>query len=203
VAVNGGAPMDFVHSTGDSTSQDYYIDFNVKENRTFIREGYLAWQDCALDKITLCVVPMVTAYTGGTDTFFNLYNGVILPAAGDGHIQVDPADMKLVEFPPGLDYGDAKPCYWNADYDSTSHTFSNVTAAPLGNGHYNMFGAERMLGCFANHLSLLGSNCVGLRTEDTYEIGHGMRFKINVETNSPDHDWTSTCTLTMYRVLTC
>lgn len=203
VGVGGGNKLDFVHTTGDSTSQEYYINFNVKENRTFIKEGYLTCKDCALDSITLSVVPCLTTYTSSSNTYFNLYNGVIIPAAGDGNIQVDATNMRLVEFPPGLDFGDSKTCFWNADYDSVTHTFSNISAAPYGNGKYNMFGSERILGCFANRLSLLGTQSQSLSTEDTYEIGQGMLIKVLAETKAPDHDWIATCTLTLYRAITC
>ena len=77
------------------------------------------------------IVPNVTASSAGTDTNFNLYGGIfIVPAAGDGTLTVNPADIKLVEMTISEVTRMRAPAFWNADYDTATHTFSNITPAP-------------------------------------------------------------------------
>lgn len=196
--VGGGTFLKIDHALGDSTVQDLYVDFNIKENRTFIHEGYVLWKDANFDALSLGIVPTVTPTMAASNTFFNSYGGVIVPAAGNGTIQ--PLTTNLVEMPAGLDYGDAKPAYWDADYDSTNHAFLNVRANPYGRGQYNMFSSEVCLGTFVNNIMLLNQGQLLLETADTFELGHGMRLKMRIITNGgSDHAWKSSCIIALYR----
>jgi hypothetical protein len=200
--VGGGAPLNMSHSVGDPLTQYHYCDFNVKENKTYLQEGYVIWDKAVLDRVIMEVVPKVTVYTPGTNTFFNVYGGyLVVPAAGDGYANIHPNDMRLVEVPLNIDDSSRRqgPGYWNAEYDTVTHTFQNITAAPMGDGEYNMFTAEITLERVAN-LCLLGCNkTMNLRTEDVAELGHGMRIRLTAVTTVPDHEWFLSIILSMHR----
>ena len=198
-SVGGGESLVVDHHISDPTTQTVYFDLNVKENRTFLHEGYVAWKDAVTDTLTLCIVPTVTVNTPGTNTNYNIAYGVIIPAAGNGTVVVQSQDIRLVEMPDGLDYADPKPAFWNADYDSQTHTFSNMTPAPYGNGRYNMFPSEVHLGTFAQRLRLLGSGNIPFRTNDTFEIGHNMRILMTCVTKGTDHDWSVCGVISLFR----
>lgn len=203
--IGGGTLLEVYHQVGDSTDQEVYMDLNIKENRTFIHSGKLIWRDAEFDTACLGIVPRPTSYSDGSNTYFNAAYGLILPAAGDGLVTVLPQDMNLVEMPAGLDYGDAKMAFWNADYDSTTHTFSNISAAPYGNGQYNMFSTEVCLGTFANRILLVGGSDYDFTSKDTFELGHNMRLKFVTRTRGVDatgggdHNWRAAAVIALYR----
>jgi len=199
----GGQAMSIIHEIGNPMQQNIIVDFNVKENKTYIHEGYVLWRESNFDSICLEVIPTLTAYTPGTNTFFNLYAGfLIVPAAGDGQINVQPQDIRLVEIPLDPATGSRDTAFWNADYDEGSHQFYNITAAPMGNGVYNMFAAEYVLNRFVNKFLLLGNGFLMLQTAESTQIGHGMRLRMGLCTNAPDHVWRCSCCLTMHRAKT-
>jgi UDP-glucose 6-dehydrogenase len=93
--VGGGSPLNFKHTVGQPSTQYLYADFNVIENKTFLQEGYALWDKAVLDRVIMEVVPQVTVYTSGTNTFFNVYGGyLVVPAAGDGYANIHPEDMR-------------------------------------------------------------------------------------------------------------
>ena len=199
--VGGGQMISNYHHIGDPVNQVIYVDYNVMENKTFMREGYSVWMGADFDALNLEVVPTVTAYTAGTGTYFNLYQGYfILPAAGDGNINVQPQDIRLVEIPFSLDNPTVRqsPAFWNADYSTQTHQFSNITPAPNGDGVYNMFGAEIVFQRPVN-LRLIGDHTMKLENSDIAQIAHGLRLRFTFDTVGVDHEWKITVTLAMHR----
>lgn len=175
------------HEIGDPTTEAKYLDLNTMENETYIHEGYIQWKDALNDELTVSIVPELTTVSAGSNTFYNLYGGyLVIPAAGDGLINID--DMVLCEMPIN-EFGKRSPAYWNADYNTTTHDFENVTAAPLGNGAYNMFTVEVTLDRFANKIPLLGSGFMNLQTSDASALTQNLRLKITAETIGADHEW--------------
>jgi len=208
-----------VSNTGDDESeksssgsvfiwkQHCYLDFNIIENETWIHEGYIIWRDAEFDSITLEMVPILTPYSAGENTYYNLYGGyLIVPAAGDGTIQptndmTDPRDGLI--YIPDTDLGVPPVAYWDADWNSTSKAFENIAANAQAQGRYNMFTSEIVFGRFVNHVHLLGWGFEMLQSADTARIGQGMRLKATAETHGEDHAWKVSCALTMHREDTC
>ena len=193
----------FTHSVGGSNPEVIYLEFNCISNDTYIREGYLSFKDCVHDKLTLEVVPKTTTYTtGGTNTNYNLYGGyLIIPAAGNGTITISDSDRVLVECVEN-EFGTKPAGYWNADFNSTTKTFENITAASSGDGDYNMFGTEIIFSRFANNISCLGNGALRLTSDDISQIGHNMRIKLSGHTYGTDHEWHASVNLTLYRKYT-
>jgi hypothetical protein len=199
----GGEEISLIHNIGDDITQHKIVDFNVKENTSYIHEGYIVWENTNFDKVSLSIIPTVTASSAGTGTYFNAYGPIIVPAAGDGTLVVQPEDIRLIQMPIGIDFSDKKPGFWNADYDSATHTFSNITAAPSGNGDYNMFNVEAPLNRFVNKIMLLKDGFMMMQAAESSELGHGMRLKLSTYTTGTDHDWKASCIITMHRMKTC
>lgn len=198
VAVGGGQKLMLHHQVGDSTEQHVYIDLNTAENKTYLHEGYVMWQDATFDSVSMRAVPKVTPYMDGTNTFFDLYDGyLIVPAPGTGSIQILD-DQQLVESPISLDYGQRDPSLWTADWDTTSHSFTNLNAAPAMDGTYNMFGVEVPFARFCN-VVLLGHGNMHFPTADVMQLAPGARIKITFKTEAPDHDWKASCVIGLAR----
>jgi hypothetical protein len=202
--VGNGAMFILHHRNGDPTTQYLYIDFNVVENETWIHEGYMIWSGAAFDTITFEIVPRITSVTPASNTYYNLYGGyLVVPAAGDGTIQVT-SDITthsggLVEIPIDYDGNHIAPAFWNADWNTTTKLFENISAAPLGNGKYNMFTVEVPLNRFVNKIPVLGDGFEMMQSADADKFGSGMRFRAKLETSMPDHYWNVGCILTMHR----
>ena len=200
--IGGGQMMSITHNIGDSITQNIYIDWNIKENKTYIHEGYVMWKDASFDTLSLSIVPTITTYIAGTNTNYNLYGGyLIIPAAGNGTIT--PVDVHLIEMPISRDRGTRAVAYWDADYSTTTHTFSNIRANPTGLGQYMMFAAEVTLSKFVNKWILLNSGFIMLQTSDSEEMGCGMRLKFSLNTEGTDHNWQAACGITMHREKNC
>ena len=175
------------HEIGDAVSESKYLTMNSVANTTYMHEGYLQWKDALNDELIVEIVPQLTAVSAGSSTFYNLYGGyLVIPAAGDGTLNVD--TMALVEMPVN-EFGTRSAGYWNADYNTTTKLFENVTAAPAADGVYNMFTVEVVLDRFANKVPLLGNGFMNLQTSDASHIGHGMRLKVTGTTIGTDHEW--------------
>jgi hypothetical protein len=198
-AVGGGEELSLTHQVGDPTSQNKIISYNVKENDTYMHEGYVIWQGAAFDKVTLSIIPHVTPTSAGTGTFFNAYGPYIVPAAGDGTLVVQPQDMQLIEMLVGIDYSDKKPGFWNADYNSSTHQFENITAAPTGAGSYNMFNAEVVLDRFVNKILLLDSGFLMLQSAESSQLPCNTDLKLTLDTAGADHTWKAAFIVVMHR----
>lgn len=305
-AVGGGTPFSLEHSIGDDNPAVTYIDLNCIENETWLHEGYVAWSDAEMDRVTADIVTRSTKYgvpgisspvfygeglddcsvsgtysgqtskeykiqidsEGTPDTFKwsndagtswtegisitgstqTLSSGVqITFGATTGHTLNDywcvnaiisnPTTYKLYggylivpySFPYGTpidvvsdltaptlddegfgglvymsdnDQGTTPTAFWNATYNSTTSLFENITPAPAGDGRYNIFAVETTLVRFLNSIPLLDNGNVCFSSSDTDQLGHGMRLKITITTNTtsvPDHAWSAACTICAHR----
>ena len=203
--VGSGSLLKIGHNIGDDYDQTQTIDFNVMENETYIHEGYITWKGAEFDRIQMDFVTATTDYTTATGSNFNLHGGYMLvPAAGDG--SCNPVGrINLVESVISRDYGTrVLPAYWNCPYDSTTHTFGDLTAAPGGDGQYNIFTQEIEMASFCNDVLLLDNGFIKLQTSDIHQIGHGWRMRLISRTDSTaDHVWQAGITLTLNREKTC
>jgi hypothetical protein len=107
--------------------------------------------------------------------------------------------MRLVEMPPNYDRGIRPTAFWDADYDTNTHQFSNIRPNLLGQGCYNMFTAEVSLSKMVNNVLLLNQGFIMLQSGDVSEIGHGMRLKLILNTHGDDHSWKAACIITLQR----
>jgi hypothetical protein len=202
--VGNGQMFILHHRVDDSSTQYLYLDFNTLENETWVHEGYMIWSGAQFDTITFEIVPRVTSVVPASNTYFNLYGGyLVVPAAGDGTIQVV-SDITthsggLVEIPLDYDGNRIAPCFWNADWNTTTKRFENISAAPLGNGKYNMFAAEVVMNRFVNRIPVYGEGFEMMQSADADKFGSGMRFRARLDTSTPDHYWNVGCILTMHR----
>lgn len=196
----GSNKLKLNHVITDPLSQVVYMDFNTVNNKTYVLSGLLQWKDCDFDEWCCHIVPKTTTYSAGVSTNYNLFGGyLIIPASGDGTITVNAVDMELVAITQD-EYGNkAGAGYWNADYNTTTKVFENITAAPLGDGNYNMFGAEVQLYAFVNNMIMLGDGQANMTSFDAAEIGHGMRLKFTFLTIGTDHNWEFTGQITLFR----
>jgi hypothetical protein len=205
--VGNGTPFILHHRIGDPTIQSLYLDFNIIENESWIHEGYMIWSEAQFDTITFEIIPRVTPVVPASNTYYNLYGGyLVVPAAGDGTFQVT-SDITsssggLVYIPYDYDGNRTAPCFWNATWNATTKVFENISAAPLGNGNYNMFAAEVVLSRFVNKIPVLGNGFEMMQSADADQLGQGMRLKATLHTTSPDHYWNVGCILTMHRART-
>lgn len=204
-SIGGGESFSFHYIAGQADPLIKYIDFNIVENETWIHEGYVTWKDAQLDTLDLKLVPRVTATTSGTS--YNIYNNyLIVPAAsGTGTIDlvsdITQHDGGLVYMPLN-DLGVRAPSFWNAEWDTTNKVFTNISAAPLGNGEYNMFATEIKFAQFVRKMSLLSNGFIALNSSDTDQLGHGMRLKMVADTNTEscaDHDWCVAVLMCLHR----
>jgi len=200
--VGNGQFLKVFHEIGNDNNESVLLDLNIAENMTYIHEGYVNWKGCDFDYCRMEIVATPTVYASDTNTNFNIYGGAyIIPAAGNGTITVQPEDMVLIEMPLSRDKGTRRQGFWNADYNSTTHQFENVTPAPAGDGHFNMFSVEVTLARFTNDLLLLGDGFMRLQSADVDQLTQGMRIKFSALTNTDvdDHDWKICAILTLNR----
>lgn len=211
--VGGGELMSFHHHVDEPLEQVKYIDFNLAENRSFIHEGYINWTGCQFDTITLDIVPIVVTFVPAENTKYFVNPAmphVVLPkecAGGYSNVEIT-SDLTnprggLIYMPQAGDVQFGRPpAYWNAEYNSTTHLYENISPAPAGDGKYNIFTVEFAMSRFANEIILMGENSQLLKTSDTEEIGQGMRIRVTAITNidyTLDHEWSAGCVLTMHR----
>lgn len=206
--VGGGNDFFMGHHIGDSTTDSIYLDFNCVENETWLHEGYIMWKNADFDKISMVVVPRVVEWESGSGTDYDLYGGyLIIPSDGtNGTINVtgDLTDsIGGLVYMPGDDLGNDAVAFWNADWNTTTKEFENITPAPYGNGKYNIFAYEIILSNFVNRIPLSGDGSERLQSSDVDQVGHGMRFKSIIKTHisddHPDHHWDVSCILTFHR----
>jgi hypothetical protein len=103
---------------------------------------------------------------------------------------------------PNNDLDEPPTAFWNADWNSETQRYENITPAPYGNGRYNIFAVEVIFARFINKIPLLSSGFIALNSSDTDQMGHGMRLKMTADTNketSQDHNWSVACIMCMHR----
>ena len=209
--VGNGTPILLHHRVGDSKAQQIYIDFCCVDNYTEMHEGSVVWSGAQPGDSGSCsAVSSVMPIIPGVNTNFNLYGGyLIVPAAGNGTIQVtgdltnsNPASGCFVGVYTD-ETGATPPAFWNADFNSSTRKFENIAPAPAGNGKYNLFAAEIYFSRFVNHINLIGSGQMNLRSNDSAILTHGMRLLHHMNTSTlsyvDDHEWTFSVVLTLQR----
>lgn len=202
-AMWNGQELYHVHEIGNPLTESLYIDLNSMENRTFLAEGYGTWQNAQGDTISFIIVPRVTPTTPGSETNYDIYGGYLLvPASpGSGTVDVNPSEMKLIPVLPSMDTGEIKSSgYWNADWNSTTKEFENITPAYDGKGVYNAMTAEIQASIFCNKLIMFGTSSWALmRTSEAEQFPHNMRIKVVLNTREPDHEWSWGGIITLFR----
>jgi hypothetical protein len=219
--VGYGEAMTLIHKEGNDdiiktySNVDYkyckfYADFNCMNNISYIHDARLAFFDMKHDLASASIVPRVCTTEAGTGTpyrtvpYKNKVDAFILPAdfaGGPNTGNINITNFELVQVVPNMK-GEIGVGYWNADYDSDTGVFSNITPAP-GNGSYNMFAEEVYLAKFVNDIILAGDGTLGVGSKDVDRIGNGMRFKICLKVrNSSDHDCSMSVSMRMYRQFT-
>ena len=199
-SIGGGETFSATLSSGTLSK---YIDFNCVNNETWLHEGYITWNACNLDTLTLEVVPTVVSYTVSSGTNYNLYGGYMaIPAAGDGVINITSdltnANGGLVYMPNG-DEGDTPTAFWNADWNTSTKKYENITPAPYGNGSYNIFTYEIKFTRILNEIPFLASGFIALHSSDTDQLGHGMRLKMTVVNSGNNHTLSVACMMCLHR----
>ena len=209
--VGNGQTILLRHKVGDPKAQQKYIDFHCIDNKTEMHEGTIIWEGAKPGDSGACsAVSSVMPTAPGTNTNFNLYGGyLIVPAAGNGTLQVT-GDMTSINPSAGCfvemyvdEVGVMPPAFWNADYNPSTRRFENITPAPYGNGKFNMFAVEVYFSRFVNHLNLIGTGSVNLRSDDSATLTHGMRLLHHMNTSTmddvADHEWSFSVVLTLQR----
>ena len=204
-AIGGGTKTSYTHSIGQEEPNISYIDFNIAENETWLHEGYLTWKGAELDTISLELVPRITPTTVSSGTNYNLYDGyLIIPAAGDGTVQIV-SDITThsggLVYMPDDDLGNPPTAFWNAEWDTTTKKYINITPAPNADGRYNMFAVEVGFAKFINNIPMLSDGFIALNSSDTDQLGQGMRLKMTCDTNNTvaDHDWSIASIICLHR----
>ncbi len=212
--VGGGESFSFGHFTGDDPELIKYVDFNMTENETWLHEGYITWCKAKLDTLSLSVVPRVTETVTSSGTSYALYGGyLVVPiytvggVPGDGTIDVT-SDLTLhtggLVYIPDNDLGEPPTAFWDAEWDTTTKRYKNITPAPTGNGRYNLFAVEVTIAKFVRDMTFLDSGFIALNSSDTDQLGQGLRLKMHAKTNTTisgvgDHDWSLACTMCLHR----
>ncbi len=182
-----GEPLTFEFNTASGTeTMSKYIDFNIVENETWLHEGYLTWYNCHFDRLTLKMVPRVTGTTAASGTNYALYGGYLIvptyPGTGTINITSDiTSPTGGLVYMPDDDLGNPPTAFWNADWNSTTKEYENISAAPNGNGRYNMFAVEVTLAEFISQIPFLDHGFIAMNSSDTDQMGQGMRLKMVLE----------------------
>lgn len=187
------------HAIDGDNPEVVYMDFNTINNLSYVRQGDIMWEDAVNDQLSFNIVPKTTTYSGGSSTNYNLYGGyLIIPAAGDGTITVADNDRVLVQNTPN-EFGDMPAGYFDADWNTSTKQFENITPNFSGTGEYNLFGAEVTLHVFMHRRNITGTGRKDCMTNDVAQLGHNMRVKILAKTVGDDHAWSGCGTMMMYR----
>jgi len=204
--VGCGEKFLLMHTISGSATDFVVCDFNIIKNETWIHEGLLMWDKCNGDTISLEMVSVSTEITvTGTNTNYALYHGyMIIPAQGNGNVEIT-SDLTSptggLVYMPNNDLDEPPTAFWDADFNSSTNLFENITPNPYGTGRYNMFPMEMVFARFANKIILLNSGFMPLSCSDTDQLGQGMRLKMSTVTNDSvaDHNWAVSATLVFHR----
>jgi len=204
--IGGGQRLVLYHKVGDDATKEIFIDFNIIENGTWILEGKIKTIDARFDYVDFDIVNRAMAFAPGSDTQFTaLPNGFIIPANGDGNINLT-GDWTLPNggliFMPDDDQKNPPMAFWDATWNTEIGKYENLTAAPTGNGRYNMIVASGVMKEFINRYNLLGDCNDYIHSYDSAQMGQGMRLRLTINTETtlvPDHEWMFAANITMYR----
>lgn len=203
-SIGGGERLALNYMAGDTEPLIKYIDFNCTSVESWIHEGYITWHGALLDTLDLQIVNRVTDTTSGTN--YNIYEDyLIVPAVpGTGTIDIT-SDITTstggLVYMPLNDLGVRTLSFWNATWNSSTQRFEDISAAPAGDGEYNMFAVEIVLSQIIRSMNLIESGFIAMNSSDVDEIGHGMRLRFSADINMSirDHDLLVACTLCMHR----
>ena len=196
----------FIYKIGDTEPMQKYIDFNIAENETWLHEGYLTWEDCQMDTLTLQMVPRTVTVSGVTGGDMALYGGymVVPTAPGEGNVAIandlTQPNGGLI-YMPNNDLDEPPTAFWDADYNASTHLFENIRPNYSAQGRYNIFTYEIIFAEFIRQIPLLASGFIALNSSDTDQMGQGMRIKMIADTNKyrQDHDWSVACIMCLHR----
>jgi hypothetical protein len=204
--IGGGESLSFDYHVGDTEPMVKYIDFNTMENETWLHEGYITWKDGDMDLLSLAMVPRtvtVSGVSGGNKTIYGGY--LVMPtASGQGNYEVV-NDLTIpnngLVYMPNNDLNEPPVAYWDADYSTSTHKYSNIRPNLTGTGRYNMFSYEVVLAQFVRQIPLLASGFIALTSSDSDQLGQGMRLKMIADTNdiTADHSWSVACIMCLHR----
>lgn len=198
----GSNKLKLDHVSGVSPmSESIYMDFNTIENRSYILTGYLKWYSAVFDEMQVALVPKTTTYSSNTNTDYDLYGGYLIIPNGSstGSIAVNDADRVLVEVPVN-EFGEkAMQGWFDADYNTSTKMFENITANATGDGDYNMFGTEINFHNYLNNYIMSGTGGESLTAFDADRLTHGSRLKFTFSTIGTDHDWQFCGSIVMFR----
>jgi len=205
-SIGGGERLSLSHVVGGEESLIKYIDFNCTSTESWLHEGYVTWHGALLDTLDLQIVNRVTATTSGVGTSYDLYGEyLIVPAyPGTGTLQIT-SDITTstggLIYMPLNDLGVRTPSFWNATWNPSICRFEDISAAPSGDGEYNMFSVEVVLSHIIRGMNLIESGFIALNSSDVDQLGHNMRLKFmaDINTSIRDHDLMVACTLCMHR----
>jgi len=209
-SIGNGVPCIINHRIGEQDTP-LYIDYMTVNNETFVHEGCVSYQNCQFDKIFCQVVPQLVSFTPASNTNFRAYNGIIIPAAGNGDVQLD---QNTIVKPNGglvqVKYDETgiktSAGFWDATWNNTTKLFENITARPDGSGNYNLFYYEMIFSTFVIDY-FIGSGNEMYECSDVDKLWHGMRLKITAQTcgldwqyeGIEDHEWKMVFRYTLHR----
>lgn len=176
--LSSGVQVSFAATTGHTLGDYWCVNAVVSNPTTYKLYGYL-------------VVPSYFPYGTPIDVISDLTSPE-MDTEGFGGLVYMPTDES----------GAAPMSFWNADYNSTTHLFENITPAPAGDGSYNIFASEILFTRFFNSVPLASNGTMCYTSSDSECIGHGMRLKVSLATNVtsvPDHAWSAACTACLHR----
>jgi len=212
-SVGGGTMLKVEHSVGGGDSP-VDVDFNCAINKTYIHSGFATWGGCQRDRVSLSVFAKGSTVSAGSGTYFTTLNypghpwhgKLILPAAGNGNLNVTAPVPVGFYFSPGSAEDKPLPKYWNATWNPATQQYGGIAAAPGGDGEFNMFTEATQLYRFINGILLDGDNFApwSVESDDTQRLGDGMFLRLTPTTNPQvsDHAWRLCAILSMHREYT-
>lgn len=199
---NGDNVVELDHKIGDPASQTITQRFNVEGNRSWIFEGYLKYSGAKFDRFCFYISTETTPVVETSGTNFQRYpsKGIIIPAAGTGDVSIDTSNLTtLVGVVPRTDFGTYPTAFWDADYNTSTGKYENLTPNPYGKGKYNIFYQEVVLKRYINNLGLLGTDFFKFETTDPSELSSNLKCNYMFTTTGEDHDWQAIVFISMFR----
>lgn len=196
---NGTHQVKLDHVMGQSMSVEFPQDFNVELNASYMFEGYSNWTNAKFDEFTFEIRTKATPYTLQAGTNFKRYSTLIIPADGDGDVTFNLSTAYLCSVVPKTDTGLYPMAFWNATFNPSTNQYENLTAAPLGDGKYNIFHTEVTLKRYINRHLMLGNGQFHFSTSDPSQLGTNLKLVYRLITGGPDHDWQCVVNFSMFR----
>ncbi len=210
-SIGGGQKMLVSHTSGGGDN-NVDVHLNMAQNISYLHSGYVTWASAQQDTISLYIMAYASTTSASTSTNFTTLNypghpwhgKLVVPAAGDGDLDVTTPVLVGFYASSNKDESSRPPRYWNATWNPATKVYDNITAAPAGDGEFNMFTEEMALFCFAREIILEGDNYSPwpFESKDSQRIGDGMFVRFVPVTAGADHSWRVMATLIMHREYT-